>query len=148
MLRCTRWQARAVSPLFGGGLLSLVTSAGTAIVAVIKGIIDILIDLLSSFEGRILLAAMIVGLSGWYVHCRYTYIERDSLDGLQAQVAQLTRQHDQDKANLTALLTKPTRCRRRSRPATIRWQRCPSAPPPVRSSRSRRWLSRTWPLSH
>jgi hypothetical protein len=64
---------KAFALLAGSSLTGLLTPAVTAIMAVLRGIVNIVIDLSKSFEGRVVLAAL-VAVAGFF-YLRFHYIE-------------------------------------------------------------------------
>ncbi len=64
---------KAFALLAGSSLTGLLTPVVTAVMAVLRGIVNIVIDLSKSFEGRVVLAALIAVAGFFYL--RFHYIE-------------------------------------------------------------------------
>jgi len=87
-----------LSSLLGGAVANFIEPVVRAIIALVRGILEIIVDLSRTFEGRIVLAAIAAGLTGWYLYHAYDIVERKEIAAYQRaieeqrdQIAQLSK---------------------------------------------------------
>jgi hypothetical protein len=84
--------ARAVGSLSGSlskGLAGLLEAWG--ILMLVRGLAGIAVDLLKTFEGRLVLGAAAVFAAGWYVQETYTVMPRAEVSALASKLAELEK---------------------------------------------------------
>ena len=92
-----------LSGIFGGAVASFVEPIARAAIAIVRGILEIIVDLSRTFEGRVVLALIVGSLAGWYLHTTYQIVERQDIAALHAAI-------DAQKADIARLLRRPERC--------------------------------------
>jgi hypothetical protein len=99
----TRFGLSWLSSLLGGAVANFIEPLVRAIIALVRGILEIIVDLSRSFEGRIVLAAISAGLAGWYLYATYDVVERREVAAYESTIAE-------QKAQIAQLSKRPAQC--------------------------------------
>jgi hypothetical protein len=106
------WALKLAGGAIGESAVAFLTpflSAGASVAGfVVNFAVGILLDLSKTYEGRIFLAVVFLGLAGWYVQHNYTYVARAYLAAVEQDIDKLTT------AN-AALSKRPASCPKQKR---------------------------------
>ncbi len=92
-----------LSGILGGALANFVEPIARAAIAIVRGILEIIVDLSRTFEGRIVLALIAGSAAGWYLYATYQVVERRDFAALHATVAA-------QRADIVKLSRRPEQC--------------------------------------
>jgi hypothetical protein len=74
-----------------------------SIIALVRGLLEIIVDLSRSFEGRIVQTAIAAGLAGWYLYATYDIVERREIAAYESEISE-------QKAQIAQLFKRPAQC--------------------------------------
>ncbi|KAI93542.1 hypothetical protein T281_16020 [Rhodomicrobium udaipurense JA643] len=89
--RLTAWGLGGVSDLLSAGIANFLEPLAKFALALIRGLLEIVVDLSKSFEGRMVLAGIVFGLGGWYAYETYTIRPQDEVAALEQRVRDLEK---------------------------------------------------------
>ncbi len=108
------WALKFAGGAIGESAVAFLTpflQAGSSVIGfVVNFVVGILLDLSKTYEGRIFLAVVFLGLAGWYVQHNYTYVARSYLAMVEQDIDKLGAANKKLAADNAALAKRSASC--------------------------------------
>jgi len=89
--RITAWGLGNVSDLLSAGIANFLEPLAKFALALIRGLLEIIVDLSKSFEGRMVLAVIVLGWGGRYAYEAYTIRPQGEIAALEQKARDLEK---------------------------------------------------------